>query len=404
MYPKRTDGKRCALACASLLAAIGTLLMFFAPWFYTIVTNFALSLTSKPTFNLWQKTPMPLYLEFYMFNWTNPEEVHKRNVKPHFQEIGPFVFRETKEKVNITWNQNNTITFNHLRYWYFEESKSCCKLSTQITTINAIALIASHMIENWSYVIRKGFDISLSALSAKLWKVTTVDEILFSGYEDALINLARSMPQLQSLSMPDYDKFGWFYQRNGSYSYDGTFNMEYSGPNFGNTREWQYNDYLSYYDKKGECNTVRGSAGEFFSPNRQRDEIGFFSPDICRYVPLTYQDDKDIDGTTGYKYVMGDSWLDNGTKVPENRCYCGDFCTPYGALNISACKHNAPGFVSQPHFYDADPYYLDKISGLNPTKEKHQMFMVIEPETGIPLHVEARLQLNLLVKPIKSIR
>lgn len=88
--------------------------------------------------------------------------------------------------------------------------------------------------------------------------------------------------------------------------------MVYSGPNFGKTKEWQYNDYMSYYDKRGECNTVRGSAGEFFSPKRERDEIGFFSPDICRYVPLTYVNDEDIDGTTGYKYIFGDSFLDNG--------------------------------------------------------------------------------------------
>lgn len=142
MYPKRTAGKRCALACASLLAAIGTLLMFFTPWFYTVITSFALSLTTKSTFDLWQKVPIPLYLEFYVFNWTNPEDVYKQNVKPHFEEIGPFVFRETKEKVNITWNPNNTITFNQLRYWYFEESRSCCKLSTKITTINSIALVS----------------------------------------------------------------------------------------------------------------------------------------------------------------------------------------------------------------------------------------------------------------------
>lgn len=62
--------------------------------------------------------------------------------------------------------------------------------------------------------MKKGFDISISALSTKLWKETTVDELLFSGYEDTLINLARSMPQLKNLPIPDYDRFGWFYKVN----------------------------------------------------------------------------------------------------------------------------------------------------------------------------------------------
>ncbi|GJQ71461.1 hypothetical protein Trydic_g11185 [Trypoxylus dichotomus] len=401
MYPKQNVKRPCILSCASFLAVAGTILMFFAPWIYNITTNFVLSLTTKPTFDLWRKNPMPLYLEFYIFNWTNPTDIYNPDIKPHFEEIGPFVFEETKEKVNITWNDNNTITFNHLRYWYFDESRSCANLSTKVTTINSVAVFAAAVVEDWIYVLRKGFDISISALSTKVEKVTTVGELLFYGYEDALINLAHKMPQMKALRIPNYDKFGWFYERNGSSLFDGTFNMDISGSSFGNTRQWNYKDYMPYYE--GECNKVRGSAGEFYSANRQRDKIGFFSPDICRYVPLDYEQDVNIDGTRGYKYILGDSFLDNGTKVPENKCYCGDYCTPYGALNISACRYNAPGFVSQPHFYGADPYYLDKITGLHPSKDKHEMFMVLEPSTGIPLHVEARLQLNILIKPIRSV-
>ena len=41
-------------------------------------------------FNMWVETPIPMYLKFYMFNWTNP---HESGVKPHFQEMGPYVFR-----------------------------------------------------------------------------------------------------------------------------------------------------------------------------------------------------------------------------------------------------------------------------------------------------------------------
>lgn len=142
MYPKRNVIKPWSLAIASLLAATGALLMILAPWFYDITSNLVLSLKTKHTFDLWKKNPLPLYLEFYIFNWTNPEEVGQPNSKPHFEEIGPFVFKETKEKVNITWNDNNTITFNQLRYWYFDEEKSISNLSTKVTTINSIAVVS----------------------------------------------------------------------------------------------------------------------------------------------------------------------------------------------------------------------------------------------------------------------
>lgn len=134
--------KRCSLVCGSILVGIGILLVLLAPWFYIISTNYALSLSSARMFSAWKEPPVPIYLEVYIFNWTNPEDILKPNIKPHFEEIGPFVFQEKIKKVNITWNQNNTITYNNLRYWYFHESKSCCSLSTKVTTLNAIPVVS----------------------------------------------------------------------------------------------------------------------------------------------------------------------------------------------------------------------------------------------------------------------
>lgn len=53
-------------------------------------------LTLTPTsvsYNMWQTTPIPMYLKFYMFNWTNPHEFIASSVKPNFVEMGPYVFR-----------------------------------------------------------------------------------------------------------------------------------------------------------------------------------------------------------------------------------------------------------------------------------------------------------------------
>lgn len=61
-------------------------------------------------------------------------------------------------------------------------------------------------------------------------------------------------------------------------------------------------------------------------------------------------------------------------------------------------------FLSYPHFYDADPYYLSEVDGLKPNKEKHELYLVLEPKTGLMLEMSARLQSNILVEPVSDFR
>lgn len=71
--------------------------------------------------------------------------------------------------------------------------------------------------------------------------------------------------------------------------------------------------------------------------------------------------------------------MDNGTADPDTWCNCGGECVPQGVLNISACRYGAPGFVSYPHFLDADPIFSQKIKGMSPNPEKHRMYVTLEP-------------------------
>jgi hypothetical protein len=36
---------------------------------------------------------MPLTLDFYFFNWTNPEEIMNEGSKPNLVEMGPYRFK-----------------------------------------------------------------------------------------------------------------------------------------------------------------------------------------------------------------------------------------------------------------------------------------------------------------------
>lgn len=61
-------------------------------------------------FENWKETPIPIYFHIYMFNWTNHDEVHDLTTKPHFNEMGPYVFRLVS---------NYAVPVNLILFFYF---------------------------------------------------------------------------------------------------------------------------------------------------------------------------------------------------------------------------------------------------------------------------------------------
>lgn len=83
---------------------------------------------------------------------------------------------------------------------------------------------------------------------------------------------------------------------------------------------------------------------------------------------------------SAYRYVGTKKVFSNKTEDPDNWCFCsGGMCNPSGIGNSSTCRFGTPVFVSFPHFYLADPYYLEHVEGLNPQKDLHEFFIDLEP-------------------------
>lgn len=100
---------------------------------------------------------------------------------------------------------------------------------------------------------------------------------------------------------------------------------------------------------------------------------------MCRSVLLDFEEEKNIHGVKTFKYSGGERTVDNGTLFPENKCYCSGTCVPSGLFNVSSCRLGTPIFMSFPHFYKADPFYLNQVDGMKPDKDKHQFFIAFEP-------------------------
>ncbi|XP_015115646.1 protein croquemort isoform X2 [Diachasma alloeum] len=359
-----------------------------------------LSPTSK-SFSIWKETPIPMYLKIYLFHWTNPQLVGK--VKPHFIEKGPYVFKEVDYKVNKTWNTNGTLTFYQKRIWHFLPSESNGTLDDEIVNLNPIAVTIAYRVRHKSGPIKQMVSGALEVLQEGLTVRKKVRELLFDGYEDKLIDLAK---ELHVPGIP-WNKFGWFYGRNRSETYDGTFNMN-TGANsmqdLGILREWNYERKSTIYS--GKCGEINGSLGDLWPPVRYYEDVSVFAPDVCTLVPLHDNGIMNFDGLEGKQFMATPETFDNGSRVESRACYCKDVeCQPSGTLNVSTCKFGAPAFVSLPHFHLADESYRNSIDGLRPAHDgSHDFYILVQPDLGIPLQVRARLQLNLLIQPIKHIR
>lgn len=222
---------------------------------------------------------------------------------------------------------------------------------------------------------------AIASFRTKVHTTKTVREFLFEGYSDPLLNLASILPAGVTPVQIPFDKFGWFYSRNGSATYDGVFNM-FTGVSdihkFGEIGQWNYANPTKYY--QSPCGIINGSAGEFFPPYQNKDNISLFVSDVCRTLTLQYKEPTIFDGIDGYRYWGDQTMFDNLTTRPENWCYCpSGECAPSGAADISSCKFGAPAFISFPHFYHADPSYLEAVEGLSPNASIHQLYIDIEP-------------------------
>lgn len=161
----------------------------------------------------------------------------------------------------------------------------------------------------------------IKATNSHLVAKHTVNELLFTGYEDSLITFARTL----GMDVP-YDKFGWFYGRNGTVS-DGTFGI-YTGAlsldRFDTMYSWNNHTTLPLW-WGDECNSLAGvSASDFQIPLQKfpASSIKLFVGDTCRSLELPFERQVIKYGVKSFRY-SADSGLFN-YSIKSNRCYCNN--------------------------------------------------------------------------------
>jgi len=350
---------------------------------------------------MWTETPIPMYFKIYLFNWTNADTSLRGPDKPIFQELGPYTFLEHHSKKNITWNtNNNTITYVNQKRWQFIPEMSNGSLDDKITNLNVIAMTIGYMCNNINIFEKMGADLLLSKTKENLVKTDTAGNLLFNGSFDLLLKILNKFrPFIKTL--PDMDKFGWFYKRNMSLTSNELYTMHTGQTDInrlGLLTAWNYRNRTVY---SGECGRVQGTYGEEFPTNTvDKSQLTLFVNDLCSVLNLRRDKASSMYGIPSQIFVGGEDVFSNKTT-----CYCttNTSCPASGARDLSRCN-NSPAMASWPHFYQADPSYRAAVVGMNPDPDKHQFYMNIAEAVSIPLEVRARMQLNIHMQSIPDMK
>jgi len=422
---------------------MGALSFIFYGDIYDAIFEKAMVVTpGSYSFEMWSELDMPMYMKVYYFNCTNADDVRDHKAKPLLKQLGPYTYLEKHKKEGIIFNdEDGTVVFNQTKYWWFEEDMSNGTLDDVIVTINVIAMTAAES-TRWPNAMAEGdfpffrfmMNDTFAETKEELFMTTTIRKISFEGVESPLLTMMEGTPLEDTVQMP-FDKFGWFYGRNGSADYDGLLEMFTGEQDFGKIgqiRSWNNQDDLSKFYPDG-CSLLSGSAGEFFPPKRDKSSISFFTPDLCRTIFFNFKEETEVQGISGYKYWLDGGFIGNASHNASNECYNphpdliqqpkdmygedipnlkpleGAIDLPLydGLLNVTSCKFNAPAYVSFPHFFMADPALLEAFhedSDISPNEERHSSYLSLMPEPGIPLDVSIRMQINVLMRPLEYIQ
>lgn len=372
------------------------------PWVdYFIVKNLKLW-NGSISFHYWQRPGVVRLTKIYIFNITNPESFLNLGEKPKLTEVGPFVYREDMQKINIKFHENGTLTFQHKKILEFVPELSVNR-NERLTVPNIPLLALSTQSNNLGYVIQKAISFVLNMSKHKPFISVTADELVL-GYDDGIVDLAHKF-------YPKYkrpkNKMGLLIGRNGTLTEIETiFTGDTGMDKFGLINNVNGLDKLPFWADE-PCSNIQGSEGSFFPPRyfTKKDIVHLYDKDVCRILPLRYRGTETKDGVAVDLYTPSEELYQTVEKEPNNKCFCpgNEFCPPHGLQSIGPCHHDAPLYVSHPHFYGADPKLLEKFDGLSPDKEKHGTYFKIQPKVGVPLEGKVRAQVNIKVEKAPNI-
>lgn len=387
-----------------VITGVGTILVVlcaiflgvFPIIFNSIVSKLLLLSEDSKALEAFISPPVPIYMQFWLFNVTNPDAIH-RGATPILQEVGPYTYEEKRLKYDLKWDhKEGTVTYlQNKTYHFVEEMSNGLTEGDHITTINAVMVSVASQIEKLGPVMQLLGMMAFLRFRESLFITRTVGELLFHGYKEPL--LAELIKYVDDPTNSN-GRFGFFYPRNNTN--DGTYKVMTGEKNMNNyqyIQEWAGKHTLAFWNSP-YCNMINGTDGSQYPPKvTPNDILRVFTSELCRSLYFVYEKELDVHGIHTYRFIPPRDMLEDPKINPDNLCYCypdEDHCLGAGMLNMAPCTMGIPVIMSTPHFYQGDEKELAKLVGLNPTKEQHETFLDVEPRTGVTMRAAKKIQVN----------
>lgn len=351
---------------------------------------------NSPVYDDWMTPPPPIYMQYWLFNVTNPKEVIEGG-KANVTEMGPYTYQLYQPRFNAIFYDNRSVSYQYNHTLVFRPEMSNGSETDIVINVNVPLLTVSAMLKyKHLNALEKGIleEIIKILGDSDTFPQHTVKELLF-GYTDKVLNFASELLSVLGINFPG--EFGIFYGFNNSD--DGVYLIN-SGKNnislANHMEKWNHQPLLDYWPTT-YANMLNGTDGVFFNPGlKENDVISTYSTDVCRSLDFHYEMATAVKKIKTLRFHLTADTFANNTVNPDNTAFCSGHCLDSGVLNISVCKQNAPVIISSPHFYMGADQYINGVNGLHPTKEMHETYLDVEPQTGTVCKANKRLQVNIL--------
>lgn len=258
----------------------------------------------------------------------------------------------------------------------------------------------ANVMRDSSYFTRWGLNVLIGQTDSRPLVEMTAREFMF-GYESTLVTLGNHL-------MPSWIKFDKLGLIDRMYDFEGDYETVYTGENDVRITGLidKYNGDTNLPQWHGRCANVRGASDgtKFPSYIEPNDTLLFYRKSLCRSASMYRTGEKRIKGLAAYEYKFIENELDNGANNTDNKCFCREGrCLPPGLIDVTDCYYGFPIALSYPHFYKSDPSLLEAVEGLEPRAEDHESYFFIQPQSGLPVDLAFRFQINMAFQDISGI-
>ncbi|KAL2735886.1 lysosome membrane protein 2-like isoform X1 [Vespula squamosa] len=354
------------------------------------------------SFDFWEHPPVKLIYKFYIFNYTNVEDFESGKAnKLRVQQLGPYIYRETKKRVNLQIHENSTISYQEEKSYQWESGNP---ENETIVVPNIPLLAAISYFRNLHITAKLLLNVGLSTLNIKTFINLTVRDFLW-GYDDNLYNILKALSSLKD-PLP-YERFGVLVASNGVSKDRITINTGFNDMNYLGIIEKINGKSVQNIWGDEKCDKIYGTDGSIFPPkwiDNYNTPLYIYVKELCKPLSFHFHEYGNVQGIPSLRYKMS---MDSLKISSTDSCFCPKFmgynsserkCPPTGIFNVSACNSDLPILISLPNFYGADQSLIESIDGLKPNETLHESFLDLHQFLALPMNGSSKMQLNIEVR------